>query len=164
MSVAIVGLPERERRHVSGDFHGTIGGRIGVRRLAASGPEPCTDSGETGPCRGAFRGSGNHEYYSGAARWTEKVGSLGFEVLNNEHRLLSLAGGRILVAAVTDYQAGARMPGQRSDHQKAIAGDPTADVKILLAHQPKSAFAAASAGFDLQISGHTHGGQFFPWN
>jgi len=113
---------------------------------------------------GKYFVTGNHEYYSGVARWTEKVGSLGFEVLNNEHRLLSLAGGRMLVAGVTDYRAGARMPGHRSDPQKAIVGAPAADVKILLAHQPKSAFAAAAAGFDLQISGHTHGGQFFPWN
>jgi predicted MPP superfamily phosphohydrolase len=37
-------------------------------------------------------------------------------------------------------------------------------VRILLAHQPRSAPAAADAGFDLQLSGHTHGGQFFPWN
>jgi predicted MPP superfamily phosphohydrolase len=56
------------------------------------------------------------------------------------------------------------VPGHRSDPKKALAGAPAADVKILLAHQPKSAFAAAKAGFDLQLSGHTHGGQFFPWN
>ena len=45
-----------------------------------------------------------------------------------------------------------------------MSGAPPADLKLLLAHQPKSLFAAKRAGFDLQISGHTHGGQFFPWN
>jgi predicted MPP superfamily phosphohydrolase len=113
---------------------------------------------------GRYFVTGNHEYYSGVHRWTRKVASLGFVVLNNEHRLLSLAEGRILLAGVTDYRAGARVPGHRSDPKKALAGAPPADVKILLAHQPKSAFGAAKAGFDLQLSGHTHGGQFFPWN
>ncbi len=56
------------------------------------------------------------------------------------------------------------MKGHRSDPLKALAGAPSVDAKILLAHQPKSIFDAAKAGFDLQISGHTHGGQFFPWN
>ena len=113
---------------------------------------------------GRYFVTGNHEYYSGVHRWTKKVASLGFDVLNNENRLLSIAEGRLLFAGVTDYRAGAREPGHRSDPKKALAGAPAADVKILLAHQPKSAFAAADAGFDLQISGHTHGGQFFPWN
>ena len=44
------------------------------------------------------------------------------------------------------------------------SGAPSTDVKLLLAHQPRAVFDAASAGFDLQLSGHTHGGQFFPWN
>ncbi len=113
---------------------------------------------------GRFFVTGNHEYYSGVERWTEKVKSLGFDVLINEHRLLTPGRGKILLAGVTDFRAGARKPGHRSDPFKALAGAPAADVKILLAHQPKSVFAAGKAGFDLQISGHTHGGQFFPWN
>jgi len=48
----------------------------------------------------------------------------------------------------------------RSDPAKALADSPSVDLKVLLAHQPKSIFAAAAAGYDLQISGHTHGGQF----
>ncbi len=113
---------------------------------------------------GRYFVTGNHEYYSGVERWVKKVDSLGFTVLLNEHRLLTLSSGRILLAGVTDYRAGSRMPGHRSDPEKALAGAPPADVKILLAHQPKSVVAAAEAGFHLQISGHTHGGQFFPWN
>jgi predicted MPP superfamily phosphohydrolase len=65
---------------------------------------------------------------------------------------------------VTDYRGGNFFTSHRSDPQKALNGAPRADVKILLAHQPKNIFAAARAGYDLQISGHTHGGQFFPWN
>src|SRR5690606_19538098 len=55
-------------------------------------------------------------------------------------------------------------PAHRSDPAVALAGAPgDAGAKVLLAHQPRSAFAAARAGFDLQLSGHTHGGQIFPW-
>lgn len=69
------------------------------------------------------------------------------------------------MAGVTDYSAHLFFESHRSDPQAALAGAPSgAAVKILLAHQPRSAEAAAVAGFDLQLSGHTHGGQFFPWN
>src|SRR2546422_10462883 len=51
-----------------------------------------------------------------------------------------------------------------SDPAAAVAGAPASDVRVLLAHQPKSAFAARAAGYDLQLSGHTHGGQYFPFN
>ena len=56
------------------------------------------------------------------------------------------------------------LPDHQSDPYKAMKAAPMTDVKILLAHQPKNIFDAARAGYDLQISGHTHGGQFFPWN
>jgi predicted MPP superfamily phosphohydrolase len=66
---------------------------------------------------------------------------------------------------VTDYSAQHFDRTQKSDPAAAIAGAPdAAHVKVLLAHQPRTAFAAAEAGFDLQLSGHTHGGQFVPWN
>src|SRR2546426_11354519 len=56
------------------------------------------------------------------------------------------------------------LPGHVSDPAAAVAGAPASDVRVLLAHQPKSAFAARAAGYDLQLSGHTHGGQYFPFN
>ena len=62
-----------------------------------------------------------------------------------------------MLAGVTDLSAA-------SNPHAAMAGAPASDVRVLLAHQPKSAFAAQDAGFDLQLSGHTHGGQFFPFN
>jgi predicted MPP superfamily phosphohydrolase len=114
---------------------------------------------------GAFFVTGNHEYYSGAGAWVAEVRRLGLSVLMNEHVVLQHEGAAVVVAGVTDYSAHYFDPAQRSDPAAAIAGAPsTAGVRLLLAHQPRSAFAAAPAGFDLQLSGHTHGGQFFPWN
>jgi uncharacterized protein len=113
---------------------------------------------------GNFFVTGNHEYYSGVVPWVKKIQTLGFTVLLNEHRVISRGRGRLLVGGVTDYRGGSFMPSHRSDPGKAAAGAPPVDMKILLAHQPKSISGAARAGFDFQISGHTHGGQFFPWN
>jgi predicted MPP superfamily phosphohydrolase len=113
---------------------------------------------------GNFFVTGNHEYYSGVLEWIDELERLGFTVLLNEHRIITGDPGLMLLAGVTDYRGGgAGLPDHRSDPQKALAGSPPADIKILLAHQPKSIFDAAIAGYDLQISGHTHGGQFFPW-
>ncbi len=114
---------------------------------------------------GAFFVTGNHEYYSGANAWVAELRRLGLCVLLNEHVVLEHDGEAVVVAGVTDYSAHHFDPAHRSDPVAAIAGAPRrAGVKVLLAHQPRSAFAAAKAGFDVQLSGHTHGGQFFPWN
>jgi predicted MPP superfamily phosphohydrolase len=90
--------------------------------------------------------------------------SLGYTVLNNAHRVIEHRGRKLLLGGVTDYRGGRFHESHRSDPAGALAGAPPVDLKILLAHQPKSIYAAADAGYDLQISGHTHGGQFFPWN
>jgi predicted MPP superfamily phosphohydrolase len=114
---------------------------------------------------GSYFVTGNHEYYSGADAWVAELRRLGLQVLMNEHVLLEHAGACVVVAGVTDFGAHRFDAAQRSDPRAAIAGAPAAaDVKIVLAHQPRSAAAAAAAGFDLQLSGHTHGGQFMPWN
>jgi predicted MPP superfamily phosphohydrolase len=113
---------------------------------------------------GAFFVTGNHEYYSGAHAWVDEVRRLGLSVLMNEHVVLEHEGEAVVVAGVTDYGAHHFDPAHRSDPEAAIAGAPSdAGVRVLLAHQPRSAFAAGPAGFDLQLSGHTHGGQIFPW-
>ena len=106
---------------------------------------------------GAFFVTGNHEYYWDPLGWTRELERLGFAVLSNEHRLLVRGNGRLLLAGVTDLSAD-------SDPAAAMAGAPESDVRVLLAHQPRSAYAARDAGFDLQLSGHTHGGQYFPFN
>jgi len=114
---------------------------------------------------GTFFVTGNHEYYSGAEQWIAEVRRLGLRVLMNEHVIRRRGDASLMIAGVTDYTAQLFNPAHRSDPRQAIAGAPgDVAVKILLAHQPRSAPAAADAGFDLQLSGHTHGGQFFPWN
>ena len=114
---------------------------------------------------GAFFVTGNHEYYSGAEEWIVELRRLGLTVLLNQHVVRERGGASLMIAGVADFSAHHFNPAHRSDPQAAAAGAP-ADlaVRILLAHQPRSATAAAAAGFDLQLSGHTHGGQFFPWN
>ncbi|MCU0453370.1 MAG: metallophosphoesterase [Bacteroidetes bacterium] len=113
---------------------------------------------------GRFFVTGNHEYYSGAEAWVEEAKRLGFDVLMNEHRVIHRNGDRIVLAGVTDISAGNFVPRHRSDPAAALAEAPEGPVRILLAHQPRSLEAARAAGVDLMISGHTHGGQFFPWN
>ena len=76
--------------------------------------------------------------------------------MGNLHVTVSLAG-------VTDFTAHHFDPEKRSDPLAAVAGAPEDAPRVLLAHQPRSAPAAHEAGFDLQLSGHTHGGQFWPW-
>ena len=106
---------------------------------------------------GRFFVTGNHEYYWDPVGWTRELGRLGFDVLSNEHRLIVRGRGRLLLAGVPDLSA-------FSDPREAVSGAPESDVRVLLAHQPRSAYAARDAGFDLQLSGHTHGGQYFPFN
>ncbi|HJV25232.1 MAG TPA: metallophosphoesterase [Aromatoleum sp.] len=114
---------------------------------------------------GVFAVTGNHEYYAGAAPWIAEFRRLGMRVLMNEHAVIEHDGAALVVAGVTDYSAGHFDPAQASDPARALAGSPAGVVpKILLAHQPRSAAAAEKAGFDLQLSGHTHGGQFWPWS
>jgi uncharacterized protein len=114
---------------------------------------------------GTYFVTGNHEYYSGATAWIAELRRLGLHVLLNEHVILNHGGAPLLLAGVTDYSAHQFDPAQRSDPQAALAGaSPDLRPRVLLAHQPRTAAAAADAGFDLQLSGHTHGGQFWPWN
>ena len=113
---------------------------------------------------GTFFVTGNHEYYSGAEEWVAEFDRLGLRVLLNTHVSLDHDGAKLTIAGVTDYSAHTFNAAWRSDPQASLAGAPDNTPKILLAHQPRSANAAAAAGFDLQLSGHTHGGQFWPWN
>jgi uncharacterized protein len=120
---------------------------------------------------GTFFVTGNHEYYSGANAWVDELRRLGLTVLMNQHVVLrspdvaGQASAQMVLAGVTDYNAERFDSAHRSDPAAALHGAPSdAAVRVLLAHQPRSAAAAAQAGFDLQLSGHTHGGQFYPWN
>lgn len=114
---------------------------------------------------GTYLVTGNHEYYSGATQWIAEFQRLGLRVLLNEHVVLEHKGESFILAGVTDYTAGHFDDTHRSDPVAALANAPDdVRIKVLLAHQPRTALAAAEAGYTLQLSGHTHGGQFFPWN
>ncbi|HYW56588.1 MAG TPA: metallophosphoesterase [Polaromonas sp.] len=114
---------------------------------------------------GTFFVTGNHEYYAGAHAWITELERLGLNVLMNEHVVLQHGEPVLALAGVADYSAAHFDKSHRSDPHAAIAGAPhDAGARVLLAHQPRSSSEAAKAGFHLQLSGHTHGGQFWPWN
>jgi predicted MPP superfamily phosphohydrolase len=115
---------------------------------------------------GTFYCTGNHEYYWDAPGWCEEVSRLGATVLVDEHVVVEHGGGRLLVGGVADYSAARRfnIAGHVSSPLKAKKDAPDHDFSVLLAHQPRSIWEAAEAGWNLQLSGHTHGGQFWPWN
>ncbi len=108
--------------------------------------------------------TGNHEYYSGVGQWLEETRRLGMDVLLNEHRVIERNGARLLLAGVTDFTGGQFSDQHRSDPLKARANAPDCDVSVLLAHQPLSIYDAATARYDYVLSGHTHGGQYFPYH
>ena len=111
---------------------------------------------------GIFYVAGNHEYYWNVRSWIAKMKELGFTPLENEGRWLEKA--KLWVGGVPDISAH-RMEGNSvSDPARAFPKEKVAGPTLLLAHQPKSIFAAAKAGFDMMVCGHTHAGQFFPAN
>jgi len=106
---------------------------------------------------GVFFVTGNHEYYSGADSWLAYLGKLGIKALRNEHVEIGGEGG-FLLAGIDDPTS------PQSDLKRALAGRDATRACVLLAHQPKSIELADELGVDLQLSGHTHGGQMIPWN
>ncbi|MFB9362106.1 metallophosphoesterase [Actinoplanes nipponensis] len=109
--------------------------------------------------------TGNHEYFSGAQRWVEHMASLGWEALHNRHLVVTRDGSSLVVAGVDDRTAaGSGVPGHHMDHEAALAGAAPELPVLLLAHQPQQVAGAVAHGVDLQISGHTHGGQMWPFH
>ena len=109
--------------------------------------------------------TGNHEYFSEAQGWLDYMDSIGWDALHNRHIVVERGGDELVVAGVDDATAqGSGVEGHGANLEAALAdADPTLPV-LLLAHQPKQVTQAVSAGVDLQISGHTHGGQIWPFN
>ncbi|MFG2497817.1 metallophosphoesterase [Streptomyces sp. NPDC048441] len=109
--------------------------------------------------------TGNHEYYSEAQGWVDLMDELGWEPLRNRHLLLERGGDTLVVAGVDDVTAeSSGLTGHRAHLAGALHGaDPDHPV-LLLAHQPKFVDRAAAEGVDLQLSGHTHGGQIWPFH
>ncbi|WP_061223708.1 metallophosphoesterase [Leptospira weilii] len=113
---------------------------------------------------GTFFVTGNHEYYSGALSWIRELKKHNIQVLLNENQILKHGKANLTLAGVTDLKAGSILVEHKTDPYRAMKGGEKTDYKILLAHQPNSVFEGADAGFNLQLSGHTHGGQYFPGN
>ncbi len=108
--------------------------------------------------------TGNHEYFSGAAEWVQHMADLGWTVLHNRHVTVERAGDRLAIAGIDDLTAGGSgIPGHRPDLPAALRDIPSDVPVLLIAHQPKQVRQAIEAGVDLQVSGHTHGGQIWPF-
>lgn len=112
---------------------------------------------------GVFFVTGNHEYYSGVEEWCAELGRLGIRVLRNERVPIGHGEATFDLAGIDDHQAHQFGNGHGADLARAVAGrDPTREL-VLLAHQPRAVFEAQRHGVGLQLSGHTHGGQIWPW-
>lgn len=109
--------------------------------------------------------TGNHEYYSEAQGWVDLMDELGWEPLRNRHLLVERGGDTLVVAGVDDVTAEASgLAGHGAHLAGALAGADRDLPVLLLAHQPKFIDRAAAEGIDLQLSGHTHGGQIWPFH
>ncbi len=109
--------------------------------------------------------TGNHEYFSEAQGWLDYLEEIGWAALHNRHVVIERGGDELVVAGVDDATAassGAR--GHGANLETALQGADRTLPVLLLAHQPKQVAHSVRAGVDLQISGHTHGGQIWPFN
>jgi predicted MPP superfamily phosphohydrolase len=112
---------------------------------------------------GVFFVTGNHDYYSGERAWVARARELGMRVLRNERVTIGADGAAFDLAGVDDHRGDLVRPGQREDLARALDGrDPQRPVG-LLAHDPSTFRRARRHPVDLQISGHTHGGQIWPF-
>ncbi|WP_442814723.1 metallophosphoesterase [Streptomyces sp. NBC_01198] len=109
--------------------------------------------------------TGNHEYFGEAQGWLDRMADLGWEPLHNRHLVVEGGGDRLVLAGVDDVTAeSSGLAGHRANLLGALAGADQDRPVLLVAHQPKYVTQAAAAGVDLQVSGHTHGGQIWPFN
>ena len=111
---------------------------------------------------GVYFVTGNHEYYAGVDEWLAHLPSLGVKVLHNERVSIGRGGDSFDLAGVDDYNARG-LPGHGPDLPRALDGRDGTRELVLLAHQPRAIHEAAAHGVGLQLSGHTHGGQIWPW-
>jgi predicted MPP superfamily phosphohydrolase len=115
--------------------------------------------------QGVFFVTGNHEYFSGADAWVSHLPTLGIDVLRNERVPIRRGGASFDLAGIDDRTgASSGVPGHGADLDAALDGRDDATPVVLLAHQPVMVEQASAAGVDLQLSGHTHGGQLWPFD
>jgi len=112
---------------------------------------------------GVFFVTGNHEYFSGAPQWVEEVSRLGIRVLRNERVEINHNGEVLDLAGVDDASAARFGHGHGEDLGRALGDRVPGRTVVLMAHQPRTVRRAAPFGVDLQLSGHTHGGQIWPF-
>jgi len=112
---------------------------------------------------GVYFVTGNHEYYSGADEWIAELGRLGIKVLRNERVSIGDGAASFDLAGIDDHSAFQFGNGHGADLPRAVAGRDASRELVLLAHQPRAVFEAMQHGVGLQLSGHTHGGQLWPW-
>lgn len=113
---------------------------------------------------GVFFVTGNHEYYSGVDEWVAELGRLGIRVLLNERVSIGEGANSFDLAGITDLQGGRHSDAHKPDLRRALAGRDTSRELVLLAHQPRQVLDTEGYGVGLQLSGHTHGGQIWPWH
>ncbi|WP_189239490.1 metallophosphoesterase [Planomonospora parontospora] len=121
---------------------------------------------------GSYFVTGNHEYYTanGPDEWVEELGGLGIRTLRNERVEIAHGGAVLDLAGVDDVTGTGTGTGgtgtvpEGPDFERALGGRDRSRSVVLLAHQPVQAVQAAEHGVDLQLSGHTHGGQMAPFN
>jgi len=109
--------------------------------------------------------TGNHEYFGEAQEWLDHMAALGWESLHNRHVVVSRGGADLVLAGIDDATAkSSGLAGHGAQLDVALAGAPADAPVLLVAHQPRQVAQAAAAGVDLQVSGHTHGGQIWPFH
>lgn len=113
---------------------------------------------------GTFFVTGNHEYYSGVAEWLPYLQKMGWTVLQNEFYPLKDFKHEFYLAGVHDYRGHTINPRFAPSIPQALSAIPDGKATILLAHQPIHVLEASSYNIGLQISGHTHGGQIWPFS
>ncbi|MGY1671599.1 metallophosphoesterase [Geodermatophilus sp. SYSU D00710] len=115
--------------------------------------------------QGVFFVTGNHEYFVDTGAWLRHLPTLGVEVLRNERVPITRGGASFDLAGIDDRTAASSgVPGHGADLEAALDGRDDATPVVLLAHQPVQVEQARAAGVDLQLSGHTHGGQLWPFD
>ena len=112
---------------------------------------------------GVFATTGNHEYYAGVEPWIEEITRLGARYLRNETVTITRAGASFELVGIDDF-SGEGYPGHGADLGTALAAHDPALATVLMAHQPRQVNRAREHGIDFQMSGHTHGGQIWPWH
>lgn len=117
---------------------------------------------------GVYMVTGNHEYYSGADEWLNHFETLGVHTLRNSNKILEKKNEtgeleKLMIAGVFDLQGERFSPAHKSDPAKAASTTEQVACKILLAHNPRVIEESVNSNFHLQLSGHTHAGQFYPF-